>query len=340
MSDDQEVTAPLELENLQSGWAAKADARPVSYAYLIFGGKTDLGRVRENNEDKWEFLEPDDPAVLATKGRVFAVADGMGGHAAGQIAAEMVLNTFIRTYYSHPSEDVEASLQYAVREANRYVVEIARTVPGRSGMGATLTAVVIRDDQMYIAQVGDSRCYLLRAGELEQLTEDHSWVAEQVRAGNLTEAEAESSPFRNVITRSMGGAPEAEPDIAAFKMLVGDRYLLCSDGLSGMVADAELGRIMAEVGPSSAVWKLVERANQGGGKDNITAVVIEVVDIQPWPREESEPEAGTATANGHHPEQPEGMRLNAPASADPAEAAGASNPADRPGLMNRLFGKR
>jgi PPM family protein phosphatase len=205
MSDEQDITAPLEVETLQAGWAAKSAAVPRVHAYVAMGAKTDLGRVRENNEDKFDYLEPYEPSVLAAKGRVYAVADGMGGHSAGQIASELSLNVFIRSFYSDLTSNVEASLRRAVQEANGYVVDVARSVTGRSGMGATLTAAVIRDDDLWIAQVGDSRCYLLRKGELRQLTEDHSWVAEQVRAGTMSLQDAEQSPFRNVITRSMGG---------------------------------------------------------------------------------------------------------------------------------------
>lgn len=304
MPDEQEITAPFETEALQAGWAEKAAVKPRCYAYVAFGAKTDLGRVRENNEDKFDFLEPDDPTVLAAKGRVYAVADGMGGHSAGQIASELALNIFTRSYYADPNPNVESSLQRAVREANAYVVDVARTVPGRSGMGATLTAVILRDDDLFIAQVGDSRCYLLRNGSLDQVTEDHSWVAEQVRAGAMTLQEAESSPFRNVITRSMGGAPEVEPDVTAVKVQVGDRFLLCSDGLSGMVPDEEMAEILAQGSPSVAVWNLIDRANHYGGKDNVTALVLDILDIQPWPDDEgsgSEQEASAPSVNGHSP---------------------------------------
>lgn len=315
MSDEQEITAPLEVDQLQAGWAVKSAARPRCYAYLAFGAKTDLGRVRENNEDKFDFMEPDEPSVLATKGRVYAVADGMGGHSAGQVAAELSLNLFIRNYYADSSGDVESSLRRAVREANARVLDVASTVPGRKGMGATLTAAVFRDDELFLAQVGDSRCYLLRDGELRQLTEDHSWVAEQVRAGNLTEEEAEQSPFRNVITRSMGGLPEVEPDVTALAIQPGDRLLLCSDGLSGMVPADEIREILLQGSPSVAAWNLVERANQYGGKDNITAFVIQVVDVQPWPEEGEESAAeGTAPgANGHREGPPAGTDLESPA---------------------------
>jgi protein phosphatase len=322
MRKKNDNTAPYETETLQAGWAAKSPARPKLYAYIAYGAKTDLGRIRENNEDKFDYMEPDEPSVLALKGRVYAVADGMGGHSAGQVASELSLNVFIRSYYADAKADVETSLNKAVHEANAFVVDVARTIPGRTGMGATLTAAVVREDHLIIAQVGDSRCYLLRNGRMEQVTEDHSWVAEQVRSGAMTLEAAEQSPFRNVITRSMGGAPEVEPDIYAVKLEVGDRYLLCSDGLSGMVKDGEIAEILAQGSPSVAAWNLIERANHYGGKDNITAFVLHVVDIQPWPEQEEAPTVESAS-NGHSAEPPS-IAVDAP---------------EKPGLVNRLLGR-
>jgi serine/threonine protein phosphatase PrpC len=341
MDQEQDITAPIEAEELEAGWAAKASATPRCYAYIAFGAKTDLGRVRENNEDKFDFLEPDDVPVLATKGRVYAVADGMGGHSAGQIASELSLNMFIRSYYADSNPNVEASLQKAVREANSYVVDVARTIPGRNGMGATLTAAVVRDDDLFIAQVGDSRCYLLRDGTLQQLTEDHSWVAEQVRSGAMTLEEAESSPFRNVITRSMGGAPDVDADVSAVKIAVGDRFLLCSDGLSGMVPDHEIAELLGQGSPSVAAWNLIERANQYGGKDNITAFVLHIADIQDWPSPE---ETETAVTAEPGPESSNGRADAAevppvePAAATPAPVEATAPPSGgKPGFVSRLF---
>ena len=343
MDEEQDITAPIEAEELEAGWAAKSSALPRCHAYIAFGAKTDLGRVRENNEDKFDYLEPDEPNVLATKGRVYAVADGMGGHSAGQIASELSLNMFVRSYFSNSSADVPRCLTTAVREANAYVVDVARTVPGRSGMGATLTVAVVRDDDLFIAQVGDSRLYLLRGGELQQLTEDHSWVAEQVRSGTMTLQEAESSPFRNVITRSMGGAPEVEPEVSAVKVQPGDRYLLCSDGLSGMVPHEEMGELLAGGSPSVAAWNLVERANQYGGKDNITAFILHIVDVQPWPSEdgaEAELEAPVDAAQNGHAEAAPVSAAPTAAPTPPAAAREASQPvAAKAGFMGRLFKK-
>jgi serine/threonine protein phosphatase PrpC len=216
---------------------------------------------------------------------------------------------------------------------------------------------------MFIAQVGDSRCYLLREGKLEQITEDHSWVAEQVRAGAMTLEEAEQSPFRNVITRSMGGAPEVEPDVTTVKVKVGDRFLLCSDGLSGMIPHAEIGMLLGSGSPSAAVWNLVDRANAYGGKDNITALVLEVAEIVEWPFEEgtqtlAELAAGANGArngNGSHDVKPIAEREAAPVSEAQTEACvaakngGSTQPSQSPtdegsaeggGIVRRLFKRR
>ncbi|MCC2668971.1 MAG: Serine/threonine protein phosphatase [Armatimonadetes bacterium] len=345
MHEEQDITAPIEAEELEAGWATKSSALPRCHAYIAFGAKTDLGRVRENNEDKFDYLEPDEPHVLATKGRVYAVADGMGGHSAGQIASELSLNVFVRSYFSNSSPDVTRSLHSAVKEANAYVVDVARTIPGRSGMGATLTVAVVRDDDLFIAQVGDSRCYLLRGGVLDQLTEDHSWVAEQVRSGTMTLQEAESSPFRNVITRSMGGAPEVEPEVSTVKLLPGDRYLLCSDGLSGMIPHDEIRDLLAQGSPSVASWNLIDRANQYGGKDNITAFILHVVDVQQWPAPE-EAGAGAAAApeasqNGHVEAAAPLPAVQVPPAPVMTAAADGMAPGmpGKPGLFGRLFKK-
>src|SRR5947208_9311359 len=164
MATDREVTAPLDVAALRAGWAGKGEERPRRHVRLSVGARTDMGRVRENNEDKFDFLEPDEPAVLATRGRFYAVADGMGGHQAGQIASELALKTVFRAYYSSRAADVSEALKEAIAEANRYLLDVARMIPERSGMGTTFTGAVVREEEMMIAQVGDSRCYLLRDG--------------------------------------------------------------------------------------------------------------------------------------------------------------------------------
>lgn len=276
----QEPTVRLSREDLQEGWA-EMGRKPRFIATLKMGAKTDLGRVRENNEDKFDFFEPEDPAVLATKGMFYAVADGMGGHSAGQVACELALKTVIQAYYSTPTSDVEAGLRHAIEEANAVVYETAQAISDRQGMGTTLTAAIVRDNQLTIAQVGDSRAYLLRAGQLSQITDDHSWVAEQVRLGIMTHDEASSSPFRNIITRSVGTSQTVDPDISTQALQVGDTLLLCSDGLTGYLEPPELSAIVGGHSPSDAAMRLVEEANRLGGRDNITALILSVRALTP-----------------------------------------------------------
>jgi len=277
----QEKTARLDRDELSEGWA-EVGRVPRLVASVKMGAKTDLGRVRDNNEDKFDFFEPEDPAVLATKGCFYAVADGMGGHSAGQIACEMALKTVIEAYYSSPSADVEGGLRRAVEQANGLIWDTAQAIPDRQGMGTTLTAIVVREDRLTLAQVGDSRAYLLRDGAITQLTEDHSWVAEQVRLGTMTLAEAQISPFRNIITRSIGTAAAVETDVFTHEMRVGDTLLLCSDGLSGHLEPDELQAVVQAHSPSAAALALIEAANERGGRDNITAVVLSVRALTPY----------------------------------------------------------
>ena len=277
-----ETTARLSREELVEGWA-EVSRVPRILASVKMGAKTDLGRVRDNNEDKFDFFEPEDPAVLAAKGSFYAVADGMGGHSAGQIACELALKTMLSVYYADPTPDRDAALRHAVSEANGLIYDTAQTIPDRQGMGTTLTAAVLCEDTLTVAQVGDSRAYLLRGGTITQITEDHSWVAEQVRLGAMTLAEAQVSPFRNIITRSVGTAAAVEPDIFTQDLQVGDIFVLCSDGLTGHVEPAEIQEIASSQSPSAAAMALVEAANDRGGRDNITALVLSIRGLLPYP---------------------------------------------------------
>jgi serine/threonine protein phosphatase PrpC len=334
MASEREVTAPLDAAALRAGWAAKGDGRPRLHTWVAVGARTDMGRVRENNEDKFDFLEPDEPAVLASRGRFYAVADGMGGHQAGQIASELALKTVFRAYYADAaaggsaSSDIGAALTRAVAEANRYLLDVARMIPERSGMGTTLTGAVVREDELFVVHVGDSRCYLLRGGQMEQVTEDHSWVQEQVSRGTMSLEDAEMSPFRNVITRSLGAAPEVEPDLYAIRLEVGDRLVLCSDGLNGMMDDGELFELAREGSPSVAAWSLVDRAVENGGKDNVTVLVLDVRAIEPW--------EGAVEGRGQRAEGPPGDTL-AVESAE-ASVAGAAEDAPRRGVRSIVKG--
>lgn len=280
MEQQTEITAKLDTSELAEAWTKKKKRKPKFHLDTRIGARTDLGLARENNEDKFEFFEPEETDLLAVKGCFYAVADGMGGHASGQIASDIALKTIIKTYYSDPNENVEESLRSAIQAANSYIYEAAQIVAERNGMGTTCTAAVLKDDQMYIGQVGDSRLYLIRDGGLRQISEDHSWVAEQVKRGALTVEEAEMSPFRNVITRSLGAAPDVEVDIFKEKIHKGDVLILCSDGLSGYVTDDEILELAGAWSPSVAAMKLVDRANEQGGGDNITVVVVAIRDIE------------------------------------------------------------
>jgi serine/threonine protein phosphatase PrpC len=280
MGQQTEITAKLDTESLVEAWAKKKGMKPRYLPDLRLGARTDLGLARENNEDKFEFFQPEEPEVLAIKGYFYAVADGMGGHASGQIASEIALKTIVKSYYADPDEDTPRCLRDAYRTGNGFIHDTANAIAERHGMGTTCTTLVIKDDDMYLAHVGDSRLYLVRGGEIRQISQDHSWVAEQVRRGALTEEEARMSPFRNVITRSMGTAPDVEVDIATEKIVKDDVFILCSDGLSGYVSDEEILDIADNSSPAMAALKLIDRANEHGGGDNITAVVVAVRDLQ------------------------------------------------------------
>lgn len=273
---DQEITARFSRDELVRGWAERETLVPSVIPVVRIGAKTDLGRVRENNEDKFEFYEPDDPSLLASRGSLYMVADGMGGAAAGQIASELALKTFLAAYYDNPSDDVPTALRKAVAVANEYVHGVARMIQERSGMGTTLTALALVQDCAYVAQVGDSRAYLVRDGQITQVSQDHSWVAEQVRMGGLTAEEAELSPYRNIITRAIGTQEAVEPDIYREEVRAGDLWILCSDGLTGHVEDGEILRVANGQAPSEAARQLVELANARGGRDNITVLVVAI----------------------------------------------------------------
>jgi PPM family protein phosphatase len=239
---------------------------------------TDTGRRRANNEDNMISILPDDPHVLAQKGILLIVADGLGGHDKGEVASEMVVSEVSKRYYDDAeNEDVVSSLLQAIQQANEavYTGSIEGGMTERV-MGTTCTAAVLLDDHAYIMNVGDSRAYLVRQGGVRQVSLDHSWVAEQVRAGILTAEQARGHVQRNVITRCMGAHLNVEVDVFKEIMQPGDILLLCSDGLSNMVSDEEIGAIVQQLTPQESATQLVALANENGGSDNITVVVARV----------------------------------------------------------------
>jgi serine/threonine protein phosphatase PrpC len=242
---------------------------------------TDVGRRRDSNEDSMTRLVPKDPKLMERKGAIFVVADGMGGHAAGEVASEIAVETIREEYYEAVSDEVTEILTQAIKQANQVIYDRAIEQTARAGMGTTCVAVVIRGAVAYIANVGDSRVYLIRDGQLRQVTNDHSWVAEQVRAGMLTDEQARTHAHRNVITRALGTQPEVEADLFVEVLQDGDHLLLCSDGLSGPVSDEEINRIISSAPAQEAVRALIAQANEQGGPDNITALLVHVVEVPP-----------------------------------------------------------
>lgn len=240
---------------------------------------TDVGRKRPHNEDNMAYVIPKDGQVMAKKGALFIVADGMGGHAAGEVASEIAVDTVTNTYYQQEdNDDIPISLMNAIRRANALIHQRAAENMLRSGMGTTCVSAVLRGNMAYVANVGDSRAYLVRHGQVRQISQDHSWVEEQVRAGLLTKDQARSHGQRNVITRSLGTQPDVEVDVFAEQLEDGDSLILCTDGLSGSVNEEELRSIVDQYMPQESVYHLVERANENGGPDNITAIVVRVLE--------------------------------------------------------------
>lgn len=240
--------------------------------------KTDIGKARENNEDKYEFFIPTEEPALAARGSVFVVCDGMGGHEAGQIASELACKTFLYQYY-HGSGSPETAARQAVLEANSQIYRMGQTIPSRSGMGTTLTALILCQDKAVIAHVGDSRCYRLLDGAFEMLTEDHTIVHEWVKQGTITEEQAKTHPYRNALHQALGVQASVEPRIETYELTGAETFLLCSDGVNEHIEDTELAQTLTEYGPSEAAWKLIDRALANGGSDNATVLIARLTGL-------------------------------------------------------------
>jgi serine/threonine protein phosphatase PrpC len=243
---------------------------------LTVAQRTDVGLKRQHNEDNVAYVIPKDREILGKKGALFIVADGMGGHAAGEVASEMAVSAVTTLYFQDDDGDAAGSLLRSIQYANAMIFQKAMEQVEHNGMGTTCVSAVLLGDVAYIANVGDSRAYLVRKDQIRQISQDHSWVAEQVRIGAMSEAESRSHEMRNMITRSLGSLPEVEIDIFTEVVEEGDVLLLCSDGLCGMMSDGEILQIIEKYSPQESVYRLIERANANGGNDNITALVIRV----------------------------------------------------------------
>ena len=240
---------------------------------IIATGGSDTGRVREGNED-----------ALLLKDSVFAVADGMGGHLAGEVASAQALKP-IEALEGRIFDDAPLAvdaLRRAVVEANDTVSRMASDNPSYRGMGTTLTAALVEGRRLHVAHVGDSRAYLLRSGSFAQLTDDHTFVQHLIDEGRITREEAASHPQRSVVTRAIGVSPDVEVDSLSLDLRAGDQILLCSDGLTGVVDDTTIASVLEETEDGDrAVDGLIERANAGGGPDNITVVLLRYDDDEP-----------------------------------------------------------
>ncbi|MDX6632752.1 MAG: family protein phosphatase [Solirubrobacterales bacterium] len=237
---------------------------------------TDTGRQRRANEDSFFARAP-----------LFAVADGMGGAQAGEVASKIAAEAFEPAL--REGQAPERQLARIVKNANKRIHELAKDDASRAGMGTTLTAALIGDGEVSFAHVGDSRAYRLRDGELKQLTNDHSLVEELRRQGRLTDEQAVDHPQRSIITRALGPEPDVDVDTMTFPAKDGDVYLLCSDGLTTMVLEERIAQILrGATSLDTAVRKLIQEANQNGGRDNITAVAFRLGDaeLEPEPDED------------------------------------------------------
>jgi PPM family protein phosphatase len=248
---------------------------------ITYKAVSDVGRKRKGNEDSL-FVNPEQ--------HLFVVADGMGGHAAGEIASKVAVDS-INEFVCLTGGDEEITwpfgldenisydgnrLKTAIRYANRKVLEATKEKSEYEGMATTVAAVLVDGDSGNIGHVGDSRVYLMRDGEITQLTSDHSWVNEQIQSGVISPDQARTHPLRNVVTRALGGKPDLQVDMQLHKIKSGDVLLLCSDGLTTMITDEEISRLVGDAGRDvdKAAQSLVTSANAKGGEDNITVLLL------------------------------------------------------------------
>ncbi|WP_007026753.1 PP2C family protein-serine/threonine phosphatase [Saccharomonospora iraqiensis] len=279
---------------------------------LRYAARSDRGLVRSNNQD----------SVYAGP-RLLALADGMGGHAAGEVASKVVIASLAPLDDDEPGDDLVTQLRDAVTEGNRAISELVAGDPDLDGMGTTLTAVLFSGSRLGLVHVGDSRAYLMRGGQFSQITRDDSFVNELLEQGRITEEEAATHPQRSLLLKALTGH-EVEPSVTVREARAGDRYLLCSDGLSGMVSNENLAEALRIPDPQDCADRMIELALKGGGTDNVTVIVADVVDVDFG---EDAPIVGGAAGDGRD-EAPTGDSPAARARAltAPADPAGAEQP--------------
>lgn len=271
MTADETMSAPVQEPGNAPGRAemsvegrAGADAIQGANQYLSWGSRSDVGLVRGHNEDSFLLRAP-----------LFAVCDGMGGHAAGEVASSLAVDTIGR---NAPGTADDTLLGAAIEAANLTVINGAENGIGKPGMGCTASAVLIEGNKMAVGHVGDSRVYLLRRGTLVRVTHDHSYVEELVDSGQITADEARVHPSRSIITRALGSDPEMYADHFSLEVANGDRIIVCSDGLSSMISDADIESVaVSAASAQQAADNLVASALTAGGSDNVTVIVVDVL---------------------------------------------------------------
>lgn len=240
---------------------------------VLSSAATDAGRVRENNEDAVRLSVAEEEGAGA-RGYLIAVADGMGGHQHGEVASSLAVETLFKTFYADIESPVLDRLRAGVLAANAAIVAKSGGTGSSSAMGTTLVAAAVLDDQLTVANVGDSRAYLIRAERATQITNDHSFVAEQVQAGTMTAEEAKGSRHKNIITRALGHQPKIDVDLFEMGLLATDRVVLCTDGVHGHVEPDELASIVLEEAPQAACQRLIDLAMERGSTDNVTVAMF------------------------------------------------------------------
>jgi serine/threonine protein phosphatase PrpC len=250
---------------------------------IVTGAASDRGRVRPNNEDSYAILVP--PRLVEGLHALFIVADGLGGHQAGEVASRMIVDRFAEAFgrFSDRTQpaariDWREELGRVILAANDQVYRAAEADPNLLGMGSTVVAGVIEDDRLHLGNVGDSRAYLINDATIFQLSQDHSWVADQVRAGTISPSDARHHPWKNRLTRAVGSTPDVTPDTWTIELVDDDRILLCTDGLTNLVTDDELADVVRSNAPDVAATHLVDLAIQRGAPDNVTVVIVQFQD--------------------------------------------------------------
>jgi len=237
---------------------------------------SDVGQKRQRNEDYVGFYEPSSLADLETYGRLYVLADGVGGAAAGELASQYAVKKTIHMYYQSTEDVPGIRLRRAIEEANADVFAKNLRRPDHGEMATTVVAAVLLGDELIVANVGDSRAYVAREGSIEQITEDHSLIAEMLSDGSITAEQAETHPYRNVILRSVGGHETVQVDLFSHRISPDDTFILCSDGLTRYVNNQELADIVRAHPPAEASRRLVTLANERGGHDNITVSITRI----------------------------------------------------------------